>query len=296
MSNKLPNFFIVGAAKSGTTFLWYNLKNNASVFMPKEIMLKEPAFFSSITGIRDFKEYLKLFSRAHNCYKMIGEASTAYLTDPSSAKNIFDFDNKAKIIISLRNPVDRAFSLYKWMTQEGYEYAPSFKIALKLENKRINKKFLHFIDTQYYYNYLYITSGFYYKQVKRYIDLFGRNNVHIIKFEQLIIDPQPTYNKLCSFLDIKENVINQRPQNRSKGVISPLIQFAARKINNCLVKGLKIKSNTKNSRDFLVNFLQYDKIDRRLSKHLKKQLLVKYTDDINKLSNLTSINFNDWFI
>jgi len=65
-------------------------------------------------------EYLALFKEANANHSLVGEASMAYLTGPSSAQEIHDFNPDAKIIIILRNPVDRAYSLYNWMVQEGY--------------------------------------------------------------------------------------------------------------------------------------------------------------------------------
>ena len=86
---QLPNFFIVGAAKAGTTSLWRYLLQHPDIFMPSDILYKEPAYFSDIKGIRNLHEYAALFSAA-NTEKMIGEASTAYLTSPESPVRIKD--------------------------------------------------------------------------------------------------------------------------------------------------------------------------------------------------------------
>ena len=110
----LPNFFIVGAAKSGTTSLAEYLKQHPEIFMSE---FKEPHYFlpegamaSNYYGTWD--NYMSLFKDVRN-EKAIGEASTGYLYYPESARMIINRIPDAKIIISLRNPVEMAFSLYQ---------------------------------------------------------------------------------------------------------------------------------------------------------------------------------------
>ena len=144
-----PNFFIVGAAKAGTTALYYYLKRHPDVFM---CPIKEPHYFSSdiryenfstfhkrvhsklkirdylqnsqlyevhIDWVTGWMDYLALF-RESNGEKAIGEASTGYLYSESAAANIAEKCPKAKIIIVLRDPIERAFSHYKMYFISGY--------------------------------------------------------------------------------------------------------------------------------------------------------------------------------
>src|SRR5437016_1471970 len=104
---KKPGFFIVGAAKSGTTSLWQYLRNHPQVFMPGSELLKEPGYFSDLFNRMSMEQYLDIFREAGNDHLAVGEASNVYLSDPSSAGNIQRFDSKSKIIILLRNPADR---------------------------------------------------------------------------------------------------------------------------------------------------------------------------------------------
>lgn len=294
---KYPNFFIVGAAKSGTSSLWQQLKHHPQVFMPEDELNKEPGFFSDIRkGKRTLNDYLSLFSDAtnKNTIKLIGEASTAYLTDPSSAKRIYDFNPQAKIVIILRNPAERAYSLYRWMAQEGYEYAPTFEIALKLEKYRSAKKIPNFFEPEYYYNYLYFNSGLYYTQVKRYIDLFGHKNVHVIKFDALKNEFEETYDNLCSFLEIERNNVVLIHSNKSKSIYSPMIQFVLRKINNSLNRHSR-KKVTKEARDRFVNLGVIDKNPTKIKSVTKKRLLKMYLRDVTKLSELIATDLTIWF-
>lgn len=229
-----PNLFIVGAARSGTTSLWQYLKTHPGIYMPEDELHKEPSYFSDIRKDLTLDKYLAIFERANENHKWIGEASVAYITDPLSANRIYEFNPTAKIIIMLRNPVDRAYSLYNWMAQDGYEYAASFKEALKLEETRLLEKQSTWYKPNYYWGYLYFRSGLYHDQVKRYLELF-KDNVLIIKFEDFINDPGSSYRQVCSFLGIEAPVIPFPIHNPSHAVRSATLLFVLRKLNNYII-------------------------------------------------------------
>lgn len=229
--NLKPNIFIVGAARSGTTSLWQYLRQHPDIYMPEDELYKEPGYFAAPGVHMGFDNYMNIFPDDLDKYKFVGEASTAYLTDPTSAKRLFDFNPHAKIIILLRNPADRAYSLYNWMVQDGYEYANTFEEALSLENIRSGKQIPNWFEPQYFWNYLYFQSGLYYEQVKRYLDFFGDNTL-IIQFEHFKRDTLNVCNMICSFLGLKKHAFDVHVHNPSRGVLSPKIQFLLRKLND----------------------------------------------------------------
>lgn len=295
---KYPDFFIVGAARAGTTSLWWQLKRNSQVYMPEDAQDKEPAYFSDKNQKMTLESYLALFNGANQTHKRIGEASTAYLTDYKSAQRIKDFNPEAKIIIVLRNPAERAYSLYNWMVQEGYEYAHSFQRALALEERRSKKKIPNFWEPEYYWNYMYFSSGLYFQQVRRYLNLF-KQNVSLIAFENLKNDFQQTYDQICNFLDIETNKIINIPQNPSLSVYHQWIQFFARKINNYfLMFKLKLTNKripAKKERDHFLNLFLLKKPPPPLSPELKTYLLNRYRENIIKLAELIEdIDFCCW--
>ena len=196
-----PNFFIVGAARCGTTSLWEYLRQHPDIYMPPVIEQKEPSFFCDLYGVEWWDFYLTLFE-AGKGKKRIGEASTPYMSSPESASQIKAVVPDAKIIITLRNPVVRAYSLYKWMHHNGYEKLPSFREALDAEPKRKNDEAFKTNNGQYYYNFLYFESGLYHDQVKRYLDLFPRNQIHISIFEEFIKEPLQGVQHLFRFLEV----------------------------------------------------------------------------------------------
>jgi hypothetical protein len=195
-----PNFFIVGAPKAGTTSLYYYLKNMPGIYMSP---IKEPNFFvrhavqgGSFDLIQDKAEYLGLFRNSDGCVA-IGEASSTYLWDPDSAKLIHEAVPHARIIILLRDPIDRAYSQYL-MRMKYHHLKSSFYHEL-MRDYNSKEKVWGVSD-------LYIEFGMYYEQVKRYLDQFGKEQVKIILFEEFIDHPPEKVNEVLSFLGVQHRV------------------------------------------------------------------------------------------
>lgn len=216
----LPNFLLVGAVKSGSTSLYFWLKQHPEIFMSP---VKEPCYFLPNhsyylrlkqhpeifyflpgRGYDNWGDYVNLFSNAVD-KKAIGEASVDYLYCPESPQRILDELGRVRILISLRNPVDRAYSLYLMMVREGYELMDTFENALTVEELRFNSKEFQEKCTFYFPDYLYFRSGLYYQQVKRYIDTFGKDRVMIILFDDMVSNPIHTYKHICRFLQVDDS-------------------------------------------------------------------------------------------
>ena len=128
---KMPNFLIVGAAKSGTTSLYAYLKQHPDIFMPE---WKELSFFSGdeytpLHKVKKPRYYRTVFAGAKN-ESAIGEASTSYLYDQTAAAAIKAKLGNIKIIIVLRDPVSMSYSLYSHQVRKEGETADSFEEAL----------------------------------------------------------------------------------------------------------------------------------------------------------------------
>lgn len=255
----LPNFFIAGTPKSGTTSLFNYLDEHPEVFMCPE---KEPNYFSyqdivqqnlyyAEKGIGNRDEYEKLFKDVTS-EKAIGEASVSYLFYEKVPARIKTTVPDAKIIIILRNPVDRAFSHYLMDTRLGY-----LNIAFE---DIIYKRVQHPLLDLYYQQF--VELGFYFEQVKRYIDLFGEGQVKIFINDDLKEDISKVILSVYAFLNINSNLmpdfkkqynVYQKPRNIfiSKLYSSKHLRNLARKIipenlvdtvkNTLLIKGKKPK-------------------------------------------------------
>jgi hypothetical protein len=193
-----PNLFLVGAAKAGTTTLYEALTRHPAVYMSP---MKEPHFFSRIQPAPEREaffphvtaedEYLALFEGATG-EQLRGEASTSYLWDANAAERIKRVLPEARILIILRDPVDRAYSQYWNDVREGFERR-SFLDAL-VEEQRSGPGAWGVTS-------LYIECGRYADQVERYLDRFGPR-VHVSFFEDLVGDEASTLADIHSFLEL----------------------------------------------------------------------------------------------
>jgi sulfotransferase family protein len=194
-----PNLFLVGAAKAGTTSLYSELARHPAIYMSP---MKEPHFFSRIEPtserkaffphVADEDEYLALFEGAMN-EEVLGEASTSYLWDSQTAERIKRVVPEARILILLRDPVERAYSQYWNDVREGIERR-SFLDAL-VEEQRSG-------PGGWGASSLYIDCGRYADQVARYLDQFGAR-VHVSFFEDLVRDKASTIADIHSFLGLQ---------------------------------------------------------------------------------------------
>ena len=198
-----PNFFIVGGSRCGTTNMSYYLNEHPQVFIPYG--LSEPYYFARLdipnnfkreSMIRDYKKYLALFKKANN-HRAVGEASSVYLSCPHSASEIKKAFPNSKIIISVRNPIERAhasYFSYKFMKLDKRSFTEMLDWH---ENKIKNNEF--FIDSI-------LESGFYSKHIKRFQENFSADKIKIIIFEEYVKNITPTINSILAFLGIDEKM------------------------------------------------------------------------------------------
>jgi hypothetical protein len=198
-----PDFFIVGAFKSGTTALYEYLRQHPQVFMPFH---KEPLFFGDdLTrryGRMTLVEYLALFRDARPGQR-IGEASTWYLYSTSAAREIAAFAPAAQIVVMLRNPVDVMYAQHSQLLFRAEEDLADFGEALAAEPARLRGERLPpgpVRPENLYYRQSVRFAG----QLQRYFDVYGRDRVHVILFDDLLADPAAVYRATLQFLGVDE--------------------------------------------------------------------------------------------
>jgi hypothetical protein len=201
-----PNFFLVGASRSGTTSLWDYLRQHPDIHMPTSLAGKEPSFFCDLTppwaeNYRTYEQYLTLFANAGRS-KAIGDASTSYLAAPESARRIAERYPDARIIVILRNPVERAYSLYRFLCYWGEESATTFEQALAREPERLGDEAFQRRVQLLYYCFLYYHSGLYSSQLERYFSLFSRERVHVVLYDDLKKDALGVARGLYRFVGV----------------------------------------------------------------------------------------------
>ena len=203
----LPNTFVVGAAKSGTTALYYYLKSHPQAFVPEAV--KESnymAFYDGLPPLRGpgdskvarfsvtrWNDYRNLFCGGAG-QRVAVDISPSYLYFPQAAPKIRELCPNAKIVIVLRNPVECAFSMYCMMRRDRREPCHSFRRSFHLSAWRLNAGWQWFWDLQ---------SGWRYSaQIRRYLDLFSARQLFIRRYEVMQNQPEEFYRDLVTFLGI----------------------------------------------------------------------------------------------
>jgi hypothetical protein len=265
MRKNKPNLFIVGAAKAGTTSIYDMINSSEEVFMSR---IKELNMFSKDILVSEFREEyrdkhsniiknikIKSGKKHHEIfgltieeyesffcvpqdYKYYGEASTSYLYSSNAAERIKRYNASAKIIICLRDPIDRAYSHFKMNCMTNDNRFESFSEALindfSSENKGWGK------------THLYVELSLYFSQVKRYFEMFDSENILVINFDDLKTNKLRLVNELEKFMDIKIDLSKTNHSNESVLIKNMLLSFFR---NNEKLKPLipkRLRSSVKN--------------------------------------------------
>ena len=217
----LPSFIIVGAVRCGTTSLYYNICEHSSV-LPASY--DEIGFFDSNyeLGINWYKSMFptkfkikKIESKTGIC--ITGEDTPFYFWDKKSIERIKKDIPKIKLIILLRNPIDRAYSNYHLGVRLGSE-SLSFEDSIKKEIELLEKN--NDFESDGIEKFLrprsYIAKGLYYQQIKNWFDVFSKDQILILNTENLSVNPHQTLKQIFNFLNLPNEKI-QNIQNRKVG-------------------------------------------------------------------------------
>ncbi|MEZ0276217.1 MAG: sulfotransferase domain-containing protein, partial [Roseimicrobium sp.] len=209
-----PNFFILGAAKCGTTSLYHALRQHPEVHLSS---IKEPSFFSSgFQVVKNPVEYFNLFPEQEG-KKRYGEASHVYFSAPESAAILRQLFPEAKFLLILRNPIHRAHSLYQHMKRSGDETLPTFELALKEEDYRFSDPVFRRECPQYFWNYMYCRSSMYDVQLGNYLKHFPREQFMVLTLGEWKSDPAHRQREIFQFLEIDPSVhVSTEPQNQAE--------------------------------------------------------------------------------
>ena len=298
----LPNFLFIGTGKAGSTSLYYYLKQHPEVYMSP---IKETNFFSYEGGRPDFcgpgdrksdahhntiisiEDYIKNFQGA-NGEKAIGEVSPSYLYIPQAPSRIKKYIPEAKLIVILRNPIDRAYSNFSGLTKVGREPNADFLQAVKEEDLRIAE---NWAPTWHYIN-----NGFYYVQLKRYFDLFDRERFKIYLFEDWISNTIEVLQDIFTFIGVdnsfvpdisKKHNVSGKPKNKLLHKYltqpNPLKTSFKKVIPDALSQKLGGGLRSYNLQEI-----------PKLNSDVRYQLIQIYREDILKLQNLIDRNLLNW--
>jgi hypothetical protein len=201
-----PSFIIIGEARCGTTSLFNYISQNDKVLPPlkKEIHFFDYKFLKKKGWYKSFFPFVKEG-------KITGEATPYYFSHPKAAKRIKETYPDIKIILVLRNPIDRAISSFYKQRDLKLETVDSIEDAINLEEERLKDSMANMsnnIDYDFNHkNYAYANRGLYYENLERWQSLFDEDQMLIFEFEELFSNIEVNYNKVIEFLNIdKQNI------------------------------------------------------------------------------------------
>ncbi len=294
---KRPDFFIVGAFKAGTTAMYEYLRAHPQIFMS---VPKEPMYFGQDLTPRYTRmtedEYLGLFRDARPDQRA-GEASPWYLYSKSAPAEINAFDPQSKVIIMLRNPVDVMYAQHSQLVFNQREDLTDFGAALEAEPDRLRGERLpaDAIRPEALY---YRRSVRFAEQVQRWLDVFGRERVHFIVFDDLLADASATYRRALEFLgvdptvELDASVYNPNKRARS-GVVQRLI-FAPRGPARAMFGTLRRFPLMHRVRDALVSANSTKARRETMDPVLRAQLTQEFGAQVAELGQIIGRDLSAW--
>ena len=297
MTNR-PNLFIIGAPKAGTTAFADYLKTHPEIFIST---IKEPFYFCSDMPILAQREniytqqdYLKLFNinKARN-KKYYCDASTLYLYSETAVKQIYKFNQNAKIIVFIRNPIEIAYSFHNQMLFHFVEDEYNFECAWKKQEQRLKgdnipvscpeAKLLHYMNL--------CSLG---SQLERLYNIFPTKQIYTIDFNDIKKSPLRVYQNILNFLDLYDDgrqefpIVNQAMVNRypllSKILRTKMIKVTKKQLKNAIPeKTLNLIKRRQAA------FLRKPRKLVKISDSFHKELHNELKQEIDLIKKITSI-------
>ncbi len=300
MNRNLPNLFIAGAAKSGTSSLHEYLGYHPDICMSE---VKEPHYFSHPERFIKKEWYYSLFDGCEKA-RYRGESSTGYMVFPGVIERMLEELNREelKFIFILRNPIDRIYSHYWWLKGQGYETRP-FREAVMADMKDEPLPEKVVID---YYKF-YFQYSLYGKWLKKYFEIFGRDQIYIVTTESFRTDPLKELNAIFKWLGVEPlETVPEIESNKTKLLKYPRIYFllkftvaTSNPLRNIVARVLpaSFKGLILKGINYLIGVLSskvisysYPPLDPDTRVWLKGLL----EDDVNLLKKITGKDFSEW--
>ena len=284
------DFFIVGAPKSGTTSLYHYLNEHPEISMSSQ---KEPDYFSDADiqneGMYYGKNRIDTSKKYHSLFddnsesKLKGEASVSYLFYKNVPQKIKSYNPEAKIIIMLRDPIDRAFS----------HYLMDYRLGLVSDTFEdiIDQKSVHKNAKLFYQQYIELSE--YANQVKRYLNVFDGKEILFIEYEDLKMDVLGIVKKTYLFLGVNQGY---EPDVNKKHNTYTMPK-------NSIIRFMYSFVILRNILSFFFPKNLVDRFRAALFKNNKKPVLLYetrnrlrklFTNDVNSLGEMLNKDFSRW--
>jgi hypothetical protein len=234
-AGRVPDFFVVGHAKSGTTALYAMLSQHPQIFLG----VKEPRFFAEELRVRDMPRLggtpqtlsdYKSWYRDARPEQLVGDISPDYLWSHRAAELIAEVQPQARIVAILREPASFLYSLHRQWLRHYVEVESDFRRALELEQSRLQGQNMP-SDTYWPKALFYSDHVRYVEQLRRYEERFGRERMLVLIYEDYRRDNDATVRAVLRFLGVDEHVaIRERDSNPSVHVQSPRLHGLLRRL------------------------------------------------------------------
>jgi hypothetical protein len=276
-----PDFIGIGAIKSGTTWLHACLAEHPEILTPNT---KELEYFSKRfdLGISWYKDQ---FAGVNG--RICGESTPAYLHTEGCAERIYTHNPRTKLIVCLRNPVDRAISHFMMNARE----------AIK-DNKQKIEEFEEVILTP---DNIFLSYGLYAKQLGPFISRFGTKRIHFILFDDIVTSPLTVVQNVYQFLNVQSdfipNALYQRINPSSKyrsirifRILRKIVRFTEQHLFPTFILNIK----TSGMRDHVISYFRIEQQQIQIP-DLTRQYLINYFRSPNEeLQKLTGIDLASW--
>lgn len=309
----LPDFLLVGAAKSATTSLYHYLRQHPGIRMTS---VKESWFFSFVDNppryaspgvlsdvVSSVEDYVRLFAGARADQKL-GDASPSYLyTYRDTIRNIRSlypagYLEDLRIVVSLREPVSRTYSQY-WTFRRVAEEPLAFEEAIKDEvvERRLRNNWNIFYD--------YKGFGRYYEQVDAYLSAFGKDRVLIVLYDDIRKDPVDVCRKIFAFIgvdpgfvpdtSVRHNDLSGEPRNkwllrilRSRNPVKRAIAAGVKLVLAALPREPTLKA----LEIFVKRVFRHQRVD--MAPQTRAKLKQLFTEDVRRLEGLIGRDLSHW--
>lgn len=300
--SRLPNTFIIGAAKSGTTSLYNYLCQHPEVFMSP---VKEPRFFAyaddppemvgpgdeasneAAGAVYTLDAYRELFEEV-TTESIVGEASPVYLYDENAPRLLHEHCPEATLIAVLRNPIERAYSHYLHLFESGREPLDDFDAALDAEDDRV--------EAGWEWSWHYKRMGLYGEQLSRYLEYFDREQLKVYRFKPLKEDAVRFAQTVFRTLNIDASFVpNTGIRHRATGV--PKLNWLHRFIGNSdhFLRRWSRSVLPKSMRDRILLSVRNANLKKPpMPDAARTRLAEVYQEDVQQLEALLGCSFSDW--
>ncbi len=267
-----PDFVIIGAVKAATTWMQARLQENPEIYIPDP----EPHFFSSdyALGTAHYRSY---FRNVAASAKLIGEKSADYFSHPEAPARLAHMLPKARLVLQLRDPVERAYSDYKMFYRRGTVSGPPEDYLT--DPCGPHPRFLE--------------DGLYARHLARWLDVFPREQILVYLYEDLIHHPRETVAEVSRHIGAEPVLTASADQARENSSATSILPLAVRRTLSPLkptVRPLRGNRIFEGVRSLLAREMRYPP----LSASLRARLCEFYAHDTQKLAQLLGRSLETW--